>query len=57
MTHEQITKAIQSLRPNAEWTLTGDDYANLIWLSNGKAPTRQPLNLQKKMTKLHCWQN
>jgi hypothetical protein len=39
MTHEQITKAIQSLRPNAEWTLTGDDYANLIWLSNGKAPT------------------
>jgi hypothetical protein len=39
MTHQQITKAIQSLRPNAEWTLTGDDYANLIWLSNGKAPT------------------
>jgi hypothetical protein len=39
MTHEQITKAIQSLKPNAEWTLTGDDYANLIWLSTGKAPT------------------
>jgi hypothetical protein len=34
MTHEQITKAIQSLKPNAEWTLT-----NLIWLSTGKAPT------------------
>lgn len=39
MTHEQITKALISLTPNAQWTLTGDDFDNLIWLSEGNAPT------------------
>jgi hypothetical protein len=39
MTHIEIVKALQSLRAGAEWTLSGDDYANLVWLSAGKAPT------------------
>lgn len=26
-----------------EWTLNGDDYSGLIWLSEGKAPTKAEL--------------
>jgi hypothetical protein len=39
VTHDEITKALASLAPNSEWTLTGDDYDTLVWLSDGKAPT------------------
>jgi hypothetical protein len=39
MTHELIAKALRSLRPTSEWTLVGDDYEHLVWLSAGKAPT------------------
>ena len=28
----KITKALSALRPEAEWLLNGDDYANLQWL-------------------------
>ena len=28
----KITIALSTLRPNAEWSLNGDDYANLQWL-------------------------
>jgi hypothetical protein len=34
-----IAKALQNLKPNSEWTLIGDDYADLVWLSAGDAPT------------------
>jgi hypothetical protein len=39
MTHIEIVKALNSLKPGAEWTLSGDNYADLVWLSTGKAPT------------------
>jgi hypothetical protein len=39
MTNLEIVKALISLKPNAEWTIAGNDYADLIWLSDGKAPT------------------
>lgn len=39
MTNDLIAKALLNLKPNAQWTLTGDDYADLVWLSAGKAPT------------------
>ena len=32
MTHKEIAKALRDLCPNAEWTLTGDDYADIQWL-------------------------
>lgn len=32
MTHTEITKALRDLRPNSEWTLSGDNYADLQWL-------------------------
>jgi hypothetical protein len=39
MTHEEMTSAIRSLAPDAEWTLSGDNYADLNWLSEGNPPT------------------
>lgn len=39
MTHKEITKALRDLRPNAEWTLSGDDYADIQWLDT---ETKQP---------------
>ncbi len=39
MTNEQIVKALSNLKPTAEWTLVGDDYSNLVWLSSGNPPT------------------
>jgi hypothetical protein len=32
MTHKEIAKALKDIRPNAEWTLSGDDFADLEWL-------------------------
>lgn len=39
MRNDLIAKALLNLNPNAQWTLTGDDYADLTWLSSGEAPT------------------
>ncbi len=30
--------------PDAEWTLDGDDYAGLTWLSDTPKPTEQEIN-------------
>jgi hypothetical protein len=46
MTHELIIKALKNLAPNAEWTLSGDDYADLIWLSEGKPPTLKAIETE-----------
>ena len=32
----KITIALSKLRPNAEWILNGDDYANLEWLDKNQ---------------------
>lgn len=39
MTHDQIIKALQFLVPDSEWTLSGDNYLDLVWLSNGTQPS------------------
>jgi hypothetical protein len=36
--------ALTVLYPGAEWTLNGDDYAGLTWLSEGDAPTQAELD-------------
>ena len=36
-----IVKAIQYLRPTSEWSLNGDDYAGLVWLSDDPKPTEE----------------
>jgi hypothetical protein len=42
-THAQIVKALKDLQPNAEWTLTGDDFADLVWLSKTTKPTSEEI--------------
>ena len=36
-----LEKVIQSLRPGAEWTLTGDDVEGIIWHTDGVEPLTQ----------------
>ena len=38
-----ITLALEHLRPSEEWTLDGDDYAGLTWLSDTAKPTKKEL--------------
>ena len=39
-----IPQAINRCRPNAEWTLNGDDYSGLVWLDNSsEKPTENEL--------------
>jgi len=40
-----ITKALKSLRPGAEWSLYGDDYKGLDWLDKTQSkPTEDEIN-------------
>jgi hypothetical protein len=32
MTHKEIIRAINVLAPEAQWTLSGDDFADITWL-------------------------
>ena len=38
-----IATTLEHLRPNEEWTLDGDDYSGLTWLSDTKKPTKKEL--------------
>jgi hypothetical protein len=38
------TKILAKKYPNAEWTLNGDDYSGLIWLSDTPKPTKKTLD-------------
>jgi len=38
-----IPTALEYLKPKAEWTLNGDDYAGLTWLSDTPKPTEQEI--------------
>jgi hypothetical protein len=40
MTNRQIADALLSLCPEAEWTLVGNSYENIDWLSNHPKPTK-----------------
>ena len=43
----KITIALSRLRPNAEWILNGDDYANLEWLDTKQTmPTWQEVEAE-----------
>jgi hypothetical protein len=37
----KLTTVIHSLRPNTEWTISGDDYENIIWHTKGVKPLTQ----------------
>jgi hypothetical protein len=38
-----ISKVLSRKFQGSEWTLNGDEYAGLTWLSEGKAPTEKQL--------------
>lgn len=38
-----IPEALKSLRPEAEWTLNGDTFEGLTWLSEGEPPTESEI--------------
>jgi hypothetical protein len=38
--NSKIARALSTLKPNAQWSLSGDDFANLEWLDDEQsAPT------------------
>lgn len=50
MIHAEIIEAIANLAPNAEWTLAGDDYSKIEWLSKNIAkPTLEDIELEVTM--------
>ena len=38
-----LTVALKHLRPNDSWSLNGDNYAGLTWLSDTLKPTEQEI--------------
>ena len=36
-THMKVRRALVTLRPGAEWALSGDDFADLEWLDESQA--------------------
>ena len=40
-----FTRALEELKPNSEWAVTGDQYSRLTWLDkNQTKPTEEELN-------------
>jgi hypothetical protein len=40
MSHQLLVKALRDIRPEAQWTLSGDDYSAIEWLDDEqKKPT------------------
>ena len=47
-----IPEALQSLRPNAEWTLRGNDYSGLEWLDSSQTKPAES-DVTAKVTELN----
>ena len=43
MKHIEITKALRYLTPNAEWSLTGDNFDDIIWLDSQEQPSKEEI--------------
>ena len=42
-----FTRALEELKPNSEWAVTGDQYSRLTWLDkNQTKPTEEEVNLK-----------
>jgi hypothetical protein len=47
MTNKEITLALITLRPKAEWTLLGDNYADIQWLDTEQTkPTLEEIKAE-----------
>jgi hypothetical protein len=42
----KIAQALKVISPNAEWSLLGNDYDDLVWLSDGDKPTWSQVEAQ-----------
>ena len=38
--------ALSSLKPNTQWSWTGDEYSGLNWLGSGSAPTESEIDAE-----------
>ena len=46
-----FTRALEALKPNSEWTVTGDQYSRLVWLDKTQTkPTEQ--EIEEKIAEL-----
>jgi hypothetical protein len=36
MTHNEIIRAVNVLAPKAEWNLSGDNFADIVWLDESQ---------------------
>ena len=40
-----FTRALEELKPNSEWAVTGDQYSRLTWLDKNRTkPTEEEIN-------------
>ncbi len=46
MNHNEIKQALKNLQPNAEWSLSGDNYADIVWLSQETQPTHAEIEVE-----------
>ena len=37
-------KTLEVIRPNSRWRMTGEDYSDLLWLSDDPKPTKKTLD-------------
>ena len=53
-----LTKALMSLYPGAQWTLSGDQYSGLTWLDGNDKPKPTQEELEAEADRLHqVWLN
>ena len=53
-----LTKALTSLYPGAQWTLNGEDYSGLQWLPGNTVPKPSREELEAEADRLHqVWLN
>ena len=53
-----LTKALISLYPEAQWTLNGDQYSGLEWLAGNDKPKPSQEELEAECDRLHqVWLN
>lgn len=49
MKHDEILEALLSLRPEGKFVLSGDDYAQIEWLSTDTKPTLKQVEDEIKL--------
>lgn len=48
-----LTQALVSLRPNSQWSLTGDDYSGLVWYDSNELEPPTEAEVLAEAERLH----